>query len=152
MYTTWLIIALISIQTMLNFLQNGRCSFIFRTHLVDTTDAAIVTKKQFLFSSQFSLPYFTLTCSQNHLYNYQWHSLTFSNFPRTSLCVQTSQQSTPKIFSLPQTFCQFRLRQSTKELGSILWNDTVSISPFVRKVWTVLVGLTHNHWFFIAQT
>ena len=57
-----------------------------------------------------------------------------------------------KYFPYLKTFCQFRLRQSTRELGSILRNDTVSISPFVLKVWTVIVELTHNHWFFIAQT
>ena len=52
-----------------NSLENGRCSFIFTTHLVDITNAAVFTKKQFFFFSQFSLPYFTLTCSQNCPYN-----------------------------------------------------------------------------------
>ena len=55
-----------SIQSTLNSLQNGRWSFIFTTHLMDTTNAAIFTKKQFFFFIQVSLPYFTLTCSQNH--------------------------------------------------------------------------------------
>ena len=52
-----------------NLDNNGRCSFIFTTRLVDTTNAAIFTKKQFLFFSQFSHPYFTLTCLQDHPYN-----------------------------------------------------------------------------------
>ena len=44
----------------------------------------------------------------------------------------------------PQTFCQFRLRQGTRELWSIVRTDTVLISPFFLKVWTVIAGLTHN--------
>ena len=57
-------------------------------------------------------------------------------------CVQTSQQSTPKIFSLPQPFSQFRLRQGTKDLWSLVRNDTVLISPFFLKVWTLITGTT----------
>ena len=45
---------------MLNYLQNGRCSFIFTTRLVHTTNATISAKKQFLYFSQFSPPYSTL--------------------------------------------------------------------------------------------
>ena len=55
---------------MLNSLQNGRCSFIFTTHLVDTSNALVFTMKQFLFFSQFSLPYFTLTIHTNTLFLY----------------------------------------------------------------------------------
>ena len=51
------------------FLQNDKCYFVFTIHLVDRTNTASFTKKQFLFFSQFSLPYFTLTCSKNHPYN-----------------------------------------------------------------------------------
>ena len=59
----------------------------------------------------------------------------------TSLfCLQPSQQSTPKIFSLSQSFSQFRLREGTRELGSLMRNDTVLISPFFLKVWTVIAG------------
>ena len=43
---------------MLISLQNGKCSLIFTTYLVNTTKAAIVNKKQFLFFSQFSRPLF----------------------------------------------------------------------------------------------
>ena len=33
------------------------------------------------------------------------------------------------------------------------WEDWhCLISPFFLKVWTVIAGLTHNHWFFITQT
>ena len=35
---------------------------------------------------------------------------------------------------------------------SIVRTDTVVISPFFLKVWTVIGELTHNDWFFIAQT
>ena len=88
-----------------------------------------------------------LTIPTNTLFLYN-----SANFSPPSFCVQPSKQSTPKIFSLPQKFCQFRLRQGIRELGSIVKTDTVLISPFFLKVWTVIAGLTHNHWFFIAQT
>ena len=40
-----------------------------------------------------------------------------------------------KIFSLPQPFRQFRLRQGTRELGSLVRTATVLISSFFLKVW-----------------
>ena len=60
----------------------------------------------------------------------------------TSLCAQPSQQFTPKMFYLPQSFRQFRLRQQTRELGSLLRTDTVLISLFFVQVWAVITGLT----------
>ena len=47
-----------------------------------------------------------------------------------------------KIFFLSQPFIQFRLRQGTKKIGSLVRNDTVLIFPFLLKVWTVITGLT----------
>ena len=88
-----------------------------------------------------------LTIPTNTLFLYN-----SANFSPPSFCVQPSKQSTPKIFSLPQKFCQFRLRQGIRELGSIVKTDTVLISPFFLKVWTVIAVLTHNHWFFIVHT
>ena len=58
-----------SIQSMLNSLQNSRCSFIFTTLLVHTTTPAIFAKNPFRYFSQISPLYPTLTCSQNHPYN-----------------------------------------------------------------------------------
>ena len=55
-YATWLWTTLSSIQSMLNSLQNGKCSFIFTTLLVHTTNATISIKKLFLYFSQFSPP------------------------------------------------------------------------------------------------
>ena len=43
---------------------------------------------------------------------------------------------------LLQPFSKFRLRQSTKELRSLVWNDSVLISLFFLKVLTVIIGLT----------
>ena len=43
-----------------------------------------------------------------------------------------------KIFLLPQQFSQFRLRQGTWELGSLVRTDTVLISPFFLKVLAVI--------------
>ena len=60
--------------------------------------------------------------------------------------VQPTQQSTPKIFSPPWLFRQFRLCQGTRELGSLVRTDTILISSFFLKVWA------DNHWLFIAET
>ena len=46
-----------------------------------------------------------------------------------------------KIFSLPQPFSLFRLLQGIKELCSLVTNNTVLISSFFLKVWTVITGL-----------
>ena len=54
---------------MLNSLQNVKCSFIFTNLFLHTINATISTKKPFLYFSQFSPPYSTLTCSQNCPYN-----------------------------------------------------------------------------------
>ena len=60
-------------------------------------------------------------------------------------CAQPSQQSTPKIFSLPQLFSQFRLHKRIKGLGSLLRTGTVLISPFFLKIWKLITGLTTTH-------
>ena len=52
-----------------NYLQNGRCSFIFTILLVHKTTPKILTKNRFLYFRQFSPFYSTFTCSQNHPYN-----------------------------------------------------------------------------------
>ena len=64
------------------------------------------------------------------------------NFSPPYFCVQASQESTPKMFSLPQPFSQVRSPQGTKDLWSFVTNDTVFISLFFLKVWTVITGLT----------
>ena len=48
-----------------------KCSLIFITLLVHSTNATILTKKPFLYFSQFPPTYPTFTCSQNHPYNPQ---------------------------------------------------------------------------------
>ena len=55
---------------------------------------------------------------------------------------QPSQQSTPKVFSLPQPFSQFRLHQAAREIGSLVRTNTVLFSPLTLKVWTVTTRLT----------
>ena len=67
-----------------------RCSLIFITHLVDTTNAAIFTKKQFLLFSQVQLPYLTLACSQ-----------IVPQFPLTVLSYITQQFFTPLFLRTP---------------------------------------------------
>ena len=93
---------------MLNYLQNGRCSLILTTPLVHTTTPAISTvsllQSVFTFLSHSFL--FTKSSIQSPL------TLPFSihqKFSPTQFCSQPSQQSKPEIFSLPQSFIQFRL-------------------------------------------
>ena len=50
--TTWSTTALFWIQSMLNSLRNGRCSFTFRTLLVNTTSPTISNRKPLLYFSQ----------------------------------------------------------------------------------------------------
>ena len=142
--TTMSITTLYSIQSVLNSMQNGKCSFIITTLLVHRTASSISTENPFLYFSQFLPPYSTLTCSQNHPYSSHYDSLSLylSNFSPPYFCVQPSQQSTPKMLSLPQPFSNFRLCEGTRELGSLLRTCTVLISHFFFKVWTVITGLT----------
>ena len=58
-----------SMQSTLNSLQNGRCSFIFRVLFVQAITPTFSTKNPFLYFSQFSPPYSTLTYSQIHPYS-----------------------------------------------------------------------------------
>ena len=67
--STWSSPSLSSIQSILNFLQNGRYYFNFSLLLVHITTATISTKALFLYVSHFWPPYSTLTCSKNHPYN-----------------------------------------------------------------------------------
>ena len=67
--STWSLPSLSSIQSILNFLQNGRYYFNFSLLLVHITTATISTKALFLYVSHFWPPYSTLTCSKNHPYN-----------------------------------------------------------------------------------
>ena len=50
-------------------------------------------------------------------------------FPLPHFCVQPSQQSTPKMFSLLKPFTQFRLRQRAKELWSLVSIFNLSLLP-----------------------
>ena len=43
---------------------------------------------------------------------------------------------------LSKAFIQFKLCQRTRELGSLVKNDLILISPFFLKVWTMITGLT----------
>ena len=118
--------------------------------VVHPTTSTISTKNQFLYFSQFSHPYSTLPCSQNHHYNTHYHSLSLflSNFSPFSFYVQPSQKSIPKLLSLPQPLSQFGLHQGTRELGSLVTTDTVLIFPFFLRLWTGITGFTI---FLIAQ-
>ena len=68
-------------------------------------------------------------------------------FSTPYFCVQPSQQSTAKIFSLPQPFSQLRLRQRIKELSSFARILKLSLLP--QSIDSH--NRVHNHWFLIAQ-
>ena len=61
----------------------------------------------------------------------------------TSLLLRTTIRTicTKNIFSLTQPFSRFRLHQGTKEPESLVRTDTVLISSFFHKVWSMKTGL-----------
>ena len=116
-----------SIFNILKSLQNGRYSFIFTTLLVHTTNATIFTKYPFFYFSQFSTPYSSLICSQNHRYNLHQHSFF--------------------LYLSPTIYTKKILSKSTNPrdqwvTGSLVITETVLISPFLLNIWTVITGLT----------
>ena len=134
-------------QRLLNSLQNGKCSFIFTTLLVHTTNATISTKSRSSTSVNFHYPLWTLLVHKIILaistdIPFLYISVVF----HLPVLVQLSQQSKPKIFSLPQPFRQFRLNQGTNELGSLVRAGNVLIPSFFLKV------RAQTHWFLLAQT
>ena len=102
----------------------------------------VTSKKPFFYFSKFSPLYSTINFLQNRPFNphKQFLSL-YQQFFTPYFCVLPSQQSTPKMFSPPQPFSQFRLRQGIRELGTLVRTGTVLNSPFLLKVWTVVTGL-----------
>ena len=68
-------------------------------------------------------------------------------FSTSYFCVQPSQQSTSKMFSLPQPFSQFRMRQRMKELWSLwkIFNLSLLLQSMDSDNWA------RNQWFLIAQ-
>ena len=105
------------------------------------------TKNSFLYFSQFSPTILPLLVHKVILTN----PLTLPcSIPQQFFTSLFSLTTIPiiytKIFSLPQPFSQFRLRQGIRELGSLkqsleLSTGTVLISLFYLKVRTVITGL-----------
>ena len=120
---------LYSIQSMLNSLEIGRCSFIFTSLVVHTTPI-ISTKNTFLYFSQFSSPYSTLTCSQNHPYK-----PTSTPFLYISAIFHLPFFAYNHLHFLPpHPFSQLRVRQGTMEPGSLVRTGTVLISLLFHKM------------------
>ena len=113
--------------------------------IFNTKYAKFSTKCQIL------LHFYNCTCAYNHPYKLFQESVPLLQPIFTSaifyltIFAYKSQQSTIKIFSLPQTFSQFRLGEEVRELGSFVRPDTVLISPFFLKIWTVISGLTTTY-------
>ena len=131
-----------SIQSMQNPLRNGRCSFLFATLIVHTTIPTISTKIFDSTSVNIHLPISPLIFNKSiRTIPLTLPPLYRSNFSPTYFCVQPSEQSTSKIFSVHDLFSQFRLRQRTTELWSLVSKYTALTSLFFLKVWTVITGL-----------
>ena len=132
---------------MLNSLESDKCSFIFTTLLVHTTNATISTKSRSSTSVNFHYPLWTLLVHKIILaISTDIPFLYISVVCHLPVLVQLSQQSKPKIFSLHQPFRQFRLNQWTNELGSLVRADDVLIPSFFLNV------RTQTHWLLLAQT
>ena len=81
-------------------------SLIFTTLLAHTTTPTISNKNLFLYFSQFSPSYPTLTCLQNHPWKLHWHYLS------------------PYSGNSSEPFIQFRQRHRARELESLVTTDT----------------------------
>ena len=90
-----------SIQSMLDYLQNGRCSSIFITIIAHTTTLQSPPNIHSSTLVSFYLPILTLLIHSLPLY--------LRKFSPPCFCEKPSQQSAPKIFYLLQPFSQYRL-------------------------------------------
>ena len=121
---------------MLNTLQNGRYSFISSTLLVHSTNN--LHQKSVLLPVNFHLP----------IPPFLVHKIILT-IPNNNPLLYTSlflRRTIPTIYtkniSLPHHFCQFRLCQETRDLGSLFSINTVLICPFLLKVWALITGIT----------
>ena len=125
---------------MLNYLQNGRCSFIFTTRLVHTTNATISAKKQFLYFSQFSPPYSTLvhkiilTISTNTPCLYTSAIFHLSHTSRTTVpTIYTKNVLATSVISLIQvTSTDQRAREPSEEVWAVITGLTITNSLSLR--------------------
>ena len=125
-------------QSVLNSLQNGRCSPILITPLVHTTTPTISTKNS-VPSLQLIFTLFTLFPPHLFIKSFlqsprTFPSLYLSNFLPPHIYLQQSLQSISKAFSLPPSFSQFRLRQENNDQGILVRTDAILISLFLLKV------------------
>ena len=119
----------ISVQSVLNSLQNGKCSLIFSNlvcHIFSSANPRVLIV--------------SLIVHKNYSYNPNKHSLILylSTFSPSYFCIQQSLQ----VFFLPQPFNYIRLRQATSVQGSLLRTGTVLIFVFSLKVQTEITGFT----------
>ena len=135
-------------QCIQNSLQSGRRSLLFTIIYTYNHPYNFYQKDFLLLHSTFTSLFHPYVLIKSSLQS----ALTLPSSTPLYFCVQLSQQSTKKISSLHQPFSQFRLRQSTKELWSLMRNDTILISPFFLKVWTVITGLTITNFLSLRVT
>ena len=131
-------------QALLNF-HNPSCAYNQRCNLYQKT----VPLLKSVFTSLFH-PYLFIKSSLQSPVKLPFYTSAIFHLPL--FAYNNPSNLYQKLFSLPKRFCQFRLRQGSRELGNIVTTATVLISLFLLKIQTVIARLTHNHRFFIAQT
>ena len=144
-YRTWSRTTLSSIRSTLNSLDNGRCSFIFTTLLTHITALQSPQKTCFCSSVNFHLPiqpwlhYKNILASPNNNSTPFLSASAIFHLPIFGYNYFNNQHK--KVFSLRQSFSQFRLWQGTRKLGSLVRTETFLISTFFLKVRTVIPGI-----------
>ena len=128
-------------QSMLNSLQNGRCSFIFRTLLADVTTPTISTKDHFLYFSQLS-PHFSTWLFNKIILKI--HTNSPFHHIATFFHLAIYAYNHPSNIHQKYFICFSQLSNSGCVKGQrscgVLWGFL--ISPFFLKVWTVIITLT----------
>ena len=123
-------------QSMLDYQQNGRCSFIFTTLLVLTTTLAISAKNPFLYFSQFLPPYST------HLSLITLPSSIPKQLFASLFFLTTIPTIYTKIIFFTSAIQSIQAASVDQELGSLLRTNTFLISRFFLKAWKVITGIT----------
>ena len=125
---------------------HGRCSFIITTLLVYTTTLKSPLKIRSSTSVNFYLSIpplrickIILTISTNTLFPY-----TSAIFHLPTFAYNHPNYLHQKHFSCVSHLVNSGCVQGPRKIGSLVRTDTVLISPFFLKVWTVITGLAGN--------
>ena len=126
---------------MLLYFYNTTCAYNHPSHLCQKS----VPLLKSTFISLFHTYLFSKSSLQNSL---TLPSSLISNFSPSYFLRTAIPTICTKIFSLLQSFRQFRLSQESRVLGKLMRTDTVLISHFYSKYGSD--NRAYNHWLFIA--